>query len=75
MVNWLVDEILNERLYETGFPTIAEAAKELGHKVYQTKYIKQSISRFQKDQISLMAFHLIGEIVLLLMVQCSFVNR
>lgn len=39
MVKWIVDEILNERLYETGFPTIAEAAKELGHSVYQTKYV------------------------------------
>ena len=36
---WLVDELLNERLYETGYPSIAEAAKELGHRVYQTKYV------------------------------------
>ena len=25
---WLVDELLNERLYETGFPTLSEATKE-----------------------------------------------
>lgn len=38
-VHWLVDEILQERQYDCGFPTIAEAAKNLGCQVYQTKYI------------------------------------
>lgn len=39
MVNWVIDEFLNERQYDTGFPTLAEAAEELGHKVYKTKYV------------------------------------
>lgn len=39
MVNWLFDTLLSERAYETGFPTLMEAAKELGHNVYQTKYV------------------------------------
>ena len=34
----MIDEIVNESGYETGFPTLAEAAKELGHDVYLTKY-------------------------------------
>ena len=42
-VNWLVDEILNERQYESGYPTIAEAAIELGYNVYKTRYIPFSI--------------------------------
>jgi hypothetical protein len=36
---WLVDELLSERAYETGYPSIQEAALELGHRVYNTKYI------------------------------------
>jgi hypothetical protein len=36
---WLFDELLTERAENTGFPTLAEAARELGHRVYQTKYI------------------------------------
>jgi len=39
MVCWLVDELLSERAYETGYPSIADVAKELGHQVYKTKYI------------------------------------
>lgn len=39
MVNWVIDELLNERQYDTGFPTLAEAAEELGHKVFKTKYV------------------------------------
>jgi hypothetical protein len=42
-VCWLVDEILTERLYESGFPTIYDVAIELGHKVYKTKYIPFSL--------------------------------
>lgn len=38
-VNWLVDEILSERQYKTGYPSIADAAIALGHTVYKTKYI------------------------------------
>lgn len=38
-VCWLVDELLSERAYETGYPSIADIAKELGHRVYKTKYI------------------------------------
>lgn len=38
-VNWLVDELLTERAYETGYPSIAQVAKEMGHGVYLTKYI------------------------------------
>jgi hypothetical protein len=39
MVNWLIDEILTEREYETGFPTLVEAIIEAGHNLYRTKYI------------------------------------
>jgi hypothetical protein len=39
MINWLVDTLLTERHENTGFPTLAEAARELGHNVYQTKYV------------------------------------
>ena len=35
---WLVDELLSERAYETGYPSIADVAKEQGHRVYKTKY-------------------------------------
>lgn len=37
-VNWLIDETVNESGYDTGFPTLAEAAKSLGYEVYLTKY-------------------------------------
>ena len=37
-VGWFVDELLGERTYETGYPSLADAAEELGHKVYRTKY-------------------------------------
>lgn len=36
---WLVDEILTERRYECGYPTIDVAAAELGFDVYKTKYV------------------------------------
>lgn len=39
MVCWLVDELLSERAYETGYPSIGDVARELGHQVYKTKYI------------------------------------
>jgi ATP-grasp domain, R2K clade family 2 len=39
MINWLVDTLLTERYENTGFPILAGAARELGHKVYQTKYV------------------------------------
>lgn len=39
MVNWIVDELLGEKREATGFPSIADAAEELGHKVYRTKYV------------------------------------
>jgi hypothetical protein len=38
-VCWLVDELLSERAYETGYPSIQEAALELGHRVHKTKYV------------------------------------
>ena len=38
-VNWLVDELLSERAYETGYPSIAEVAVERGHGVYKTRYV------------------------------------
>ncbi len=38
-VNWIIDELLQERQYECGFPSLAEAAKSIGCNVYQTKYI------------------------------------
>lgn len=36
---WLVDDLLTERAYETGYPSIEEVCKELGYSVYKTKYI------------------------------------
>jgi hypothetical protein len=42
-VCWLVDEILTERQYETGYPSIAEVATEYGCNVYKTKYIPFSL--------------------------------
>lgn len=38
-VCWLVDEIIQERGYTTGFPVISDAARSLGCQVYETKYI------------------------------------
>lgn len=39
-ITWVVDNIINERNhYEVGFPTLADAARELGHKVIETKYV------------------------------------
>lgn len=38
-VCWLVDEILTETQYETGFPNLADVASEFGMPVYKTKYI------------------------------------
>lgn len=39
-ITWVVDNIINERnFYQTGFPTLAEAARELGHDVIETKYV------------------------------------
>lgn len=39
-ITWVVDNIINERnFYQTGFPTLAEAARELGHNVIETKYV------------------------------------
>jgi len=39
MVNWLVDEILQEKQYQTVYPSLSQAAIELGHTVYRTKYV------------------------------------
>lgn len=36
---FLVDELLSERAYETGFPSLADAAEELGYTVVRSKYI------------------------------------
>ena len=36
---WIVDELLTERAYETGYPSIADAAEQLGHEVIRCKYI------------------------------------
>jgi hypothetical protein len=41
MACWLVDELLSEQVYETGYLSIADAAKELGHQVYKTKWVDQ----------------------------------
>lgn len=38
-VAWVLDELLTERFEHSGFPTLAEAAREQGHAVYQTKYV------------------------------------
>lgn len=38
-INWVIDELLSERQYETGFPTLADAAEEACHRVYRTKYV------------------------------------
>jgi hypothetical protein len=45
-VNWVVDTLLTERAENTGYPTLAEAARELGHNVYQTKYVPFSKETF-----------------------------
>jgi len=42
MVNWVIDELLNERVYDCGFPPLAEVAEELGHSVFRTKYVPHS---------------------------------
>lgn len=36
---WIIDELLSENGYKSGFPTLAEAARELGHDVLLTKYV------------------------------------
>lgn len=38
MANWIIDEVLQERQYETGFPSLADAARQLGHNVFVTKH-------------------------------------
>lgn len=39
-ITWVIDNIINERQdYHTGFPTLAEAAREAGHRVIETKYV------------------------------------
>lgn len=38
-VLFVIDEVLNERQYECGFPTLAEAAKEQGHEVITMKHV------------------------------------
>jgi hypothetical protein len=45
-VNWVVDTLLTERAEDAGYPTLAEAARELGHIVYQTKYVPFSKEPF-----------------------------
>lgn len=35
---WLIDTILQERQYECGFPSLAEAAREAGHLAYEVTY-------------------------------------
>lgn len=37
-INWLIDEALSERQYDTGFPTLAEAVRLAGHEAIVTKY-------------------------------------
>jgi hypothetical protein len=42
-VCWLVDtHLTDDRRFETGFPTLIEAAVEAGHRVYQTNYVRGS---------------------------------
>ncbi len=38
-VKWLIDTSVSERGYQTGFPTLAQAARDAGHEVYETKYL------------------------------------
>jgi hypothetical protein len=40
---WLVDELLTENARGSGFPSIDQAATELGHRVHKTKYKPFSI--------------------------------
>jgi hypothetical protein len=44
MIHWIIDEILSERQYETGFPTLPEAVRNAGHMVHLTKYVPFSDS-------------------------------
>lgn len=37
-ITWIIDETLDESRYETGYPSIADAAEQLGHRVVRTKY-------------------------------------
>ncbi len=41
-VCWLIDETLEERQYECGFPLLSEAVTSLGCKVFKTKYQRNS---------------------------------
>lgn len=43
MITWVVDELLGEDSYASGYPSIAVAAEELGHRVIRTKYKPMSI--------------------------------
>lgn len=38
-VAWLIDTTLQERQYECGFPSLADAAREAGHTVSEVKYV------------------------------------
>lgn len=38
-VLFVIDNVLGERQYDCGFPTLAEAAKEQGHEVFLTKHV------------------------------------
>lgn len=41
-VCWVVDELLQERQYDCGFPKLADALRDIGCQVYQTKYVSFS---------------------------------
>lgn len=44
---WLVDELLTENSYESGYPSLEQAALEAGHRVHKTKYIPFSDKLFE----------------------------
>lgn len=41
-VGWVIDEIAFARSYETGFPTMDEAARQAGHEVHLARWVRGS---------------------------------
>ena len=50
MVNWIIDELLTERDYETGYPSLADAAEQLGHRVCRVKHKPFSSHPFMDER-------------------------
>ena len=59
MVCWLVDELLSERAYETGYPSIGDVARELGHQVYK---LYPKLRRGSMEETDWTAFELMWQL-------------